>query len=121
MRFSLAAPVSACHPFGFTSGSTMQLLTRFCVAALLAAALMPSGEAAADAAHPLDPTASAGAVVTKNSFEGFVPLLSRENPAPSFIKSEPPAPNEERPASVQTIPMDHSGMAHGAPQGATAP
>lgn len=99
----------------------MQLLTRFCVAVLLAAALMPSGEAAADAAHPLDPTAPAGAVVTKNSFEGFVPLLSRENPAPSFTKSETSAPSEEGSVSGQTTPMDHSGMAHGAPQGATAP
>jgi hypothetical protein len=103
----------------------MRLLSLPDVAAfLLAAALVPRPGTAADATHPLDPAAPAGVVPTDNVFEGFVPLLGRENPVPSFASettaSDAPAVEGEAPPPA-AMPMDHgamdhSAMGHGAPQ-----
>jgi hypothetical protein len=94
----------------------MRSLSRPVGALLLFAALVPQPGAAAGAVHPLDPAASAGVVPTQNIFENAVPLLSRENPVPSFIgKGEVAtgAPAEAPPAK-ESKPMDHSVMDHGA-------
>ena len=63
----------------------MPRLVHHMVGALfLATVALPRPGDAADAAHPLDPTAASGSLNTENAFDGHVPLLTREGPAPSF-------------------------------------
>jgi hypothetical protein len=84
---------------------------------LFAAALVPRPGMTADAIHPLDPAAPAGVVRTRNVFEGFVPLLGRESPAPSFAVEEEAADAvaaEAEAAPPASMPVDHGGMDHGA-------
>lgn len=50
----------------------------------LAAVALPRSGTAADPAHPLDPGSASGLLTTENPFDGHVPLLHREVPAPSF-------------------------------------
>src|SRR5688572_22012482 len=102
---------------------SMQSLSRPLRALLMATALVLQAGAAAEAAHPLDPAAPAGVVPTRNIFENAVPLLSRENPAPSFVsegEATADAPAEAPPAEegkpMDHGDMDHSAMGHGTPQ-----
>lgn len=85
-----------------------------------AAALPPPTAAAAELAHPLDPRAPAGALVTENTFDGVVPLLDRDAAAPSFA---PEAPDGGTPPlePSSAAPMDHGAMGHGASGSGTAP
>lgn len=61
-----------------------RLLLPIVGAFLLATVALPRPGDAADAAHPLDTTAPSGLLTTKNPFDGHVPLLHRQVPAPSF-------------------------------------
>jgi hypothetical protein len=96
----------------------MRSLTRPAVGVLFLAALAPLPGAAADVVHPLDPAAPAGVMPTRNFFENAVPLLSRENPQPSFAgegEQTTGAP-AEAPLVQENEPMGHGGMDHSAPQ-----
>jgi hypothetical protein len=57
-------------------------------AMLITAALLPRSGNTADAAHPLESGAIPGVLATENPFDGHVPLLNREDPAPSFASEE---------------------------------
>ena len=74
----------------------------------LAAVALPRPGDAADAAHPLDPGAASGLLTTENPFDGHVPLLNREVPAPSFAfesaAGDRPAPDE---AETRSLPAMH--------------
>ena len=85
---------------------------------LLAAAALPRPGNAADAAPPLDPIATSGLLTTENPFDGHVPLLNREVPAPSFAfdsaAGDRPAPDDERrslPAMYRAETTGHHGHA----------
>ena len=52
---------------------------------LLAAAVLLRPASAADDTHPLDPDATPGVLPTDDPFQGYVPLLDRDAPAPSFV------------------------------------
>jgi hypothetical protein len=67
---------------------------------------------AAEARNPLDPSAAAGVVTTVPAFDGHIPLLDREAPAPSFAGAteEPSVGDDQGPAAQ--VPADHDGMNH---------
>jgi hypothetical protein len=91
----------------------MQLLSRLGISAfLVAVAVLPRPGMAADPIHPLDPAAPSGPVPTQNVFQGHVPLLDRDSPAPSFT-DEGDQPEAEEPARLPEA-MDHGAMDHGA-------
>ena len=75
-----------------------RLLHPIAGAFFLAAVALPRPGDAADAAHPLDPGATSGLLTTENPFDGHVPLLNREVPAPSFAfesaAGDRPAPDD---------------------------
>jgi hypothetical protein len=94
----------------------MRLLSRPDVGALvLAAVLVPRPGTAADALHPLDPAAKAGSIPTENIFDGYVPLLDRDEPLPSFVPDDASAQegSAEAEPAPDGMPMDHDGMDHG--------
>ena len=83
-------------------------------ALLLAAALVPLPSRAADTGHPLDPAAEAGVVSTANVFDGHIPLLDRDAPAPSFAEGAAPPPPAGAGSAPGQMPMDHGAMNHDA-------
>ena len=83
-------------------------------ALLLLAALAPLPSRAADTGHPLDPAAEAGVVSTANVFDGHIPLLDRDAPAPSFAEGAAAPPPAAAGAAPAPMPMDHGSMDHGA-------
>jgi hypothetical protein len=96
----------------------MRSLTRSAIGVLFLVALSPLPGGAAEARHPLDPAAPAGVMPTRNFFENAVPLLSRENPQPSFAGegAQTTGAPAEAPLAQENEPMGHGGTDHGAPQ-----
>ena len=94
----------------------MRLLGHFGAGVLLlAAALLPRPGNAADATHPLDPGAAAGSIPTQNAFGGYIPLLDRDEPVPSFAADQARASGSaEAESAPAAMPMDHGTMDHGA-------
>jgi len=83
---------------------------------LLAAAALPRPGNAADAAPPLDPTAASGLLTTENPFDGHVPLLNREVPAPSFAfesaAGDRPAPDDGERRSLPAMYSADTATGH---------
>ncbi len=79
-------------------------------AGVLAGAASPSW--AAGVANPLDPAGPPGAVPTENIFEGRVPLLDREAPAPSFAGEAEAPPAESDGAEAPPAASDDGGHDH---------
>jgi hypothetical protein len=83
---------------------------------LLAAAALPRPGNAADAAPPLDPTATSGLLTTENPFDGHVPLLNREVPAPSFAfesaAGDRPAPDDGERRSLPAMYSADTATGH---------
>lgn len=73
----------------------------------LAAVGLPRPGDAADAAHPLDPTAASGYLNTENAFDGHVPLLTREGPAPSFAFESAGNQPAEEDGERRSLPAMH--------------